>query len=114
NRQSGVNTFNFTVPNTWAAGLYTIAFLTLDDYDDKTKSGLTIDNIEVNGDPLAQLNRVSGNLLLDPNNDAGSPDPLGARDDLHDNATLYSVSHNGSDYLLSATGVEFETELGGW
>ena len=113
-RQSGVNSFTFNVPGTWGAGLYTIAFLTLDDFDDKTKSGLTIDNIEVNGEPLALLNRVSGNVLLDPNNDAGNLDPLGARDDLHDHATLYSISHNGSDYLLSATGVEFATELGGW
>jgi Ca2+-binding RTX toxin-like protein len=87
--------------------------VTVDDYDDKTKSGLVIDNVEVNGATLTELNQVAGNLLLDPNNDAGSLDPLGARDNLHDNATLYSISHNGSDYLLGSNGVEFATELGG-
>ncbi|OEC35373.1 type I secretion C-terminal target domain (VC_A0849 subclass) [Pseudomonas cuatrocienegasensis] len=112
-RQSGVNTFSFTLPSSWVAGLYTIAFVTVDDYDDKATSGLVIDNVEVNDATLRATNQVAGNLLFEANNDAASLDPLGARDNLHDNATLYSVSHDGNDHLVGDVGVEFTTALGG-
>ena len=116
-RQTGVQTHSITLPSAWVAGLITVAFAALDDQSGSggsdSKSALTIDDVSLNGQIIGP-NMVSGNLLLDPNNDPLSADPYGATDQMLDGARLYKVAHGShGEELMDADGVSFVTDLGG-
>ncbi|MCJ8168817.1 retention module-containing protein [Atopomonas sediminilitoris] len=115
-RQNGVQTHSITLPSGWVAGLITVAFAALDDLTSSggsdSKSALTIDDVSLNGQIIGP-NMVSGNVLLDANNDPLSLDPYGATDQLLDGARLYKVAHGShGEELMDADGVSFTTDLG--